>query len=187
MVFIRAGQKYHLLTICNEHWICVAWQLQKLKSIVPILPASSWTRRWPLQDWGHSRGSKKFNVVKPPLICASKLSTVYGDRSLIEDDSPDTFSEFSFSISLCSCSVSWFLIGWQCWNIKCRIKFWFKQLDWFGKFCAPCTYDTVTLSWSELQNPIQLHLEKFEGSNRGHNTNFTNISSNWQHSTQSIT
>ena len=35
-----------------------------------------------------------------------------------------------FSISSCSCSVWWFLIGWQCWNIKCRDKFFFKS--WIG-------------------------------------------------------
>ena len=49
---------------------------------------------------------------------------------------PCHFFWIYFSISSCSCSVSWFLIGWQCWNIKCRVKFWFKQLDWFGKCCA---------------------------------------------------
>ena len=27
----------------------------------------------------------------------------------------------------------WFLIGWQCWNIKCQDKFFFKKLDLFGK------------------------------------------------------
>ena len=54
----------------------------------------------------------------------------------IEDDCPDTFSKFIFLFLSCSCSVSWFLIGWHCWNIKCRVKFWLKQLDWFGKCCA---------------------------------------------------
>ena len=44
-----------------------------------------------------------------------------------------------FSISSCSCSVSWFLIGWQCWNIKCRVKFSLKTLDWFGKCHAVVT------------------------------------------------
>ena len=59
-----------------------------------------------------------------------------GCTSWIEDDCPDPFFWIYFSISCCSCSVSLFLIGWQCWNIKCNIKFWFKQLDWFGKCCA---------------------------------------------------
>ena len=54
-----------------------------------------------------------------------------------------------FSISSCSCSVSWFLICWQCWNIKCRVKFWFKQLDWFGKCRAPVTpWNGWDQSWS---------------------------------------
>ena len=50
----------------------------------------------------------------------------YGDTSWIEDDCHDTFSEFIFPFPSCRCSVSWFLIGWQCWNIKCRVKFFIK-------------------------------------------------------------
>ena len=64
---------------------------------------------------------------------------IYGGTSLIEDDCSDTFSEFIFPFPPCSCSVWWFLIGWQCWNIKCQVKFWFKQLDWFGKCRAHVT------------------------------------------------
>ena len=44
-----------------------------------------------------------------------------------------------FSISSCSCSVSWFLIGRQCWNIKCWVKFSVKTLDWFDKCRAVVT------------------------------------------------
>ena len=36
---------------------------------------------------------------------------------------PCHFFWIYFSTSFCSCSVSWFLIGWQCWNIKCWVKF----------------------------------------------------------------
>ena len=48
-----------------------------------------------------------------------------GCTSWIEDDCPDTFSEFIFLFPSCSCSVS-ALIGWQCWNIKCQVKFFIK-------------------------------------------------------------
>ena len=52
---------------------------------------------------------------------------------------PCPFFWIYFSISSCSCSVSWFLIGWQCWNIKCQVKFSLKTLDWFGKCRAVVT------------------------------------------------
>ena len=41
-----------------------------------------------------------------------------------------------FPFPSCSRSVWWFLIGWQCWNLKCLDKFLLNQLDWFGKCCV---------------------------------------------------
>ena len=55
---------------------------------------------------------------------------MYGDTSWIEDNWPDTFSEFIFPFPPCRCSVCWSLIDWQCWNIKCWDKFFF--LSWIG-------------------------------------------------------
>ena len=64
---------------------------------------------------------------------------------------------------------------------KMQSQILIKQLDWFGKCRAPCYYDTVILSGSELQNfrSLKVLIE--------HNTNFTNISTNWQYSAQIIT
>ena len=55
-------------------------------------------------------GSNKANVQNIQNISSLKApdraqGTVYGDTSWIEDDCPDTFSEFIFPFPPCSCSV----------------------------------------------------------------------------------
>ena len=63
---------------------------------------------------------------------------------------------FSISSHPCSCSVWWFLIGWQCWNMKCQDKFFLNQLDWFGKCCAVVIDSLVYNIWPNMPgSPIK--------------------------------
>ena len=84
---------------------------------------------------------KLLEYLKVGESCHCHGEIMYEDTSWIEDDCPDTFflNLFFYFLLPCSCSVSWFLIGWQCWNIKCRVKFSLKTLDWFGKCRAVVT------------------------------------------------
>ena len=86
-------------------------------------------RRWLWDVDGHKTRRQRRGFCSEFIIFCTTHG-YYGFTRWIEDDCPATFY-YEYI-----CHVSWFLIGWQCWNIKCRIKFSFKMLDWFGKCSA---------------------------------------------------